>query len=111
MGANPWFSEYFRNVFAADEAFFHTILGNSTFQPRIRRNIHFEDWSDEGSHPLKIEARHFPLLAGSGGVFVRDVFGNGEVLFARKFSDHDLQLMQQLDEIAQKNEAYTDHVP
>jgi hypothetical protein len=91
-------------MFAADEAFFHTILGNSYLRSRIRRNLHFEDWSEEGSHPATIGIQHLRYFSNRDGkAWVADVYGSGEVLFARKFSEDDLQLLQQIDEMTDQN--------
>jgi Core-2/I-Branching enzyme len=100
----PRFVRFFENVFAADEAFFQTILGNSSFRARIRRNLHYEDWSATGSHPSMITAQHLDRFGEHNKVMVSDIFGTGEALFARKFSDGDLQLLQRIDDVIDAKE-------
>jgi|HubBroStandDraft_3_1064219.scaffolds.fasta_scaffold134654_2 hypothetical protein len=102
---NPRFVKFFENVFAADEAFFHTILANSPFQSRIRRNLVYEDWSAEGAHPAMIGERHLAFFEQHQQVRVRDVYGEGETLFARKFSDANLGLVRQIEEMIGRKEA------
>jgi hypothetical protein len=96
--------KYFENVFAADEAFFHTILGNSPFKSRIRRNLVFEDWSGSVAHPKMISDEHIALFEARDELRVNDVFGDGESLFARKFSDTNLELLQRIDEMIERKE-------
>jgi hypothetical protein len=102
---NPRFVKFFENVFAADEAFFHTILANSPFQSRIRRNLVYEDWSAEGAHPAMIGERHLAFFEQHEQVRVRDVYGEGEALFARKFSDAHLGLVRKIEEMIERKEA------
>lgn len=101
---NPHVVQYFENVFAADEAFLHTILGNSQFKSHIRHNLLFEDWSAEGSHPAFISSLHVTHFKKESKVTVKDSYGSGEVLFARKFRDADINLLRQIDEIAAEKE-------
>jgi hypothetical protein len=96
--------KFFENVFAADEAFFHTILGNSPFKFRMRRNLLYEDTSVQGPHPALISERHVALLEANDKVLVEDVFGSGEALFARKFSEDRLDLLQRIDAMIERKE-------
>jgi hypothetical protein len=96
---SPRVSDFFRNVFAPDESFFPTILGSSRFGPQIRRNLLFEDWSRRGAHPAMIEERHIAYLEKQETIYVHDVYGSGEVLFARKFSDENLELLNRIDDM------------
>jgi hypothetical protein len=45
---NQHVEEYFQTTFAPEEMFFHTVLGNSAFGSRTRRNLLYEDWSARG---------------------------------------------------------------
>jgi hypothetical protein len=96
--------KFFENTFAADESFFHTILGNSEFGARARGNLHYEDWSVSGSHPAMITKRHVAFFGTREKVFDGGgLDGPVESLFARKFSDESLHLLDAMDEmIAQK---------
>jgi hypothetical protein len=102
---NPRFEEFFQNVFAPEETFFHTILGNSPFRARVRRNLVYEDWSAQGAHPEMIGDRHIQFFEAHEKVEINDVYGSGELLFARKFSDNHMGLLDRVDEmISRKDE-------
>jgi len=104
-GRCPRVVKFFQNVFAPEELFFHTILGNSRFASCTRRNLLYEDWSLRGDRPAMITDRHLQLFAQQNRVFVKDEYGSGEVLFARKFSDDTLDLVTKIDEIIATREA------
>jgi hypothetical protein len=101
---NPHVEKYFETTPAPDEMFFHTILGNSALAPRIRRNLVYTDWSSGGSSPATLTDQHISsCFEPQEKVWLNDVFGEGEALFARKFSDNSLELLQRMDRmIAQK---------
>lgn len=105
--SNPKVADYFRNTFASDEAFFHTILGNSKFQSRIRRNLMYDDWTARGASPETISDRHIARFEAQPEVTLDDVYGSGEALFARKFSDGQLALLQRVDEMILRKEQAT----
>src|SRR5215470_12012446 len=42
---NPHVERFFRDTFAPEESFIHTILGNSPLRDRIRGSFVFEDWA------------------------------------------------------------------
>jgi len=103
---NPHVTKYFQDTFAPDEAFFHTILGNSKFASRIRRGLFYTDWSARGAHPTMINDRHVAFFESQEKIFLNDMYGSGEVLFARKFSDNRLDLLTRIDKmIARKEKA------
>jgi hypothetical protein len=109
---NPHLSDYFRYVFAPEESFVHTILGNSPFQSQIRRNIVFEDWSNcskDGGHPAMIQDHHVTWMENQDQVSMDDLHGPGELLFARKFADEDLCLTERIDRMIEHKEAL--HLP
>jgi hypothetical protein len=91
--------KYFRNTFAPEESFFHTILGNSPFRPRIQRNLVYEDWGARGVHPSLISEVHLRRFAEQEDVWLEDMYGSGEALFARKFSDDRMDLVERVDEM------------
>jgi hypothetical protein len=90
---------YFEDTFAPEEMFFHTILGNSPFKSKIRRNLVYEDWSARGSHPVMINEQHIASFATQEKVTLCDAYGSGEVLFARKFSDDNLDMVRKIEQI------------
>ena len=100
--------QYFKGTFAPDETFFHTILGNSAFEPHIRRCVMYDDWTaadPHSGHPAEIGEEQLHFFEASEKVMVDDVFGPGEMLFARKFSDENLDLVDRLEKIIKQKEA------
>jgi len=96
---SPHIKQYFKDAFTSDEMYFHTILGNSPLKNRIRRSIAFVDpnWSITGDlrHMVKIE--HIKYFESQQRTWTSDEWGAGEVLFARKFSDDTLDLIDRID--------------
>jgi hypothetical protein len=103
-------AEFFKNTFASDEMLIHTILGNSPFRTRIRRHLVYEDWPVEGprSHPKMITAKHVDLFESQDEVAAPDLHGPGEMLFARKFSDDDLHLVERVEQMIRKKDYASD---
>lgn len=97
---NPDICRFFAKTSAPDETFFHTVLGNSELRPRIWRSVMFEDWRPGSPHPSMIGELHLAQFRGQDKVMADDVFGAGELLFARKFSDAALSQSERLIEIA-----------
>jgi hypothetical protein len=97
-------TKFFQNAFAPEETFFHTILGNSPFQSRMRRNLVFEDWSVGNGHPAMINEAHLRFFDSQDKVCVQDLHGPGELLFARKFSDETMGLTKRIDEMINRKE-------
>jgi hypothetical protein len=102
---NPHVENYFRNTFTSDEMFFHTILGNSPFRSRMRRNLTFLDWRNGGNHPRMLSSEHVVFFEAHEKVWLNDEWGSGEALFARKFSDDQLDLVDRIDEMIKTKEA------
>ena len=101
---NPQVERYFRNTFTSDEMFFHTILGNSSCYPRTRRSLLYRDWPKPGDHPDMLSDTHISFFEEQEKVWVEDQFGSGEVLFARKFSDDQLGLLDRIDAMIERKE-------
>lgn len=96
--SNVHFVEYFRNTFAPDESFFHTIIGNSPFRANLRKNLVYADWSaSKGDHPSLLNDKHLRFFEAREKVWVEDEWGAGEMLFARKLSDDRLDLVERID--------------
>lgn len=102
---NHDFIKFFENTFAPEETFFHTILGNSAFKNRIRRNLMYEDWSSREAHPATLNRDHLAYFESNDTVWLTDVYGSGEVLFARKYSDDTFELIQKVKSIIAKKES------
>jgi hypothetical protein len=103
--------KFFENVFAPDESFFQTILGNSKYRSRIRRNLFYEDWSACGGHPEMISQKHVAFFESQYEVCGQDLDGPGELLFARKLSDESMDVVRQLDEMVKRKEAAREDPP
>ena len=101
--SNPRVADFFRDTFAPEESFFHTILGNSEFRSRVRGNVLYEDWSAAGSHPEMLNDRHVRFFESCQEVFDLQE-GPSELLFARKFSDENWDLLDRIDEMIRRKE-------
>jgi Core-2/I-Branching enzyme len=99
MEENPGVTAYFKNTFAADEGFFHTILGNSRFKSKIRRNLLYDDWSASRGSPEIIGDRHVDWFESLPKVLLNDHYGSGEALFTRKVAPDRMDLLQRIDEM------------
>ena len=102
---NPEVEAFFENTFSApDEWFFHTILGNSTFRAQCRRSLCYRDYPLHLHHPALLNEEHVRFFESQERVLVQDEWGPGEVLFARKFSDQNLRLIDRIDEMIIRKE-------
>lgn len=101
---------FFYNVQVPDETFIQTVLGNSHFAKRVRRNLLFRDWSGGGSHPSLINDGHLAGFEAAKEIVLSDAFGSGEVLFARKFSDQTLPLIDRIEAMIVKKEKAGDGI-
>ncbi len=102
--SHPLIVKYFEKTFAPEEMFFQTILGNSLFGARTRRNLVYEDWSSRGAHPAMISEKHLALFESEEKVIMEEVYGVGEVLFARKFCDEDLSIVARMEEMIRRKD-------
>ena len=102
---NPHVEAFFQNTFSApDEWFFHTILGNSSFLPRCRRSLCYRDYPPHLHHPALLNEDHVRFFESQERVSAGDEWGPGEMLFARKFSDHSLGVIDRIDEMIKRKE-------
>ncbi len=104
MENNPHVARFFQDSFAPDESYFHTILGNSRFAPRIRRSAFYTDWSARGAHPEMIADQHVVLFESQDKIFFSDMYGFGEMLFARKFNDRRQDIVMRVDAMIERKE-------
>lgn len=97
---------YFRNTYTADEMMFHTILGNSPFLGRIERALTYVEhtWAVKDETRHMIGEKHVEFFESMDAVRVNDEWGAQEMLFARKFSDERLDLVDRIDEMIRKKE-------
>jgi hypothetical protein len=102
MVENPTVTEYFRKTFAPDEAFIHTILGNSPFRARMRRNLVYSVWpGPKNGHPAMIGEQDVEFFESRDAVCRDDL---QEFVFARKLDDARLHLVDRIDAIIQRKE-------
>ena len=105
MEENAHVEKYFRYTHAPEESFFHTILGNSAFRTRARGNLLYEDWPPIGARgPAMITDRHIAFFEAQDKICVEDAYGRHEALFARKFSDDKLDLLDRIDAMIRRKE-------
>jgi hypothetical protein len=104
IDSKPQVVDFYKNTLLADEMFFQTILWNSQFKETVKRNLTYTDWSAGGSHPAMIDSRHIRFFKDQRKIIAHDVYGKGELLFARKFSDESKQLVEIIDEIIRKKD-------
>lgn len=95
---------FFKNTVCPDESFFQTVLANSPFESRVARNLTYADWSRGGSSPATIDESHLAFFRATSSFDSGDVYGAGEMLFARKFGDDSGTLVAELDKQIQDRE-------
>lgn len=96
---------FFGNTRAPDESFFQTVIANSPYATRIRRNLTYADWTAGGSHPAWITAAHVERFAEPGPFIEGGPYGRAELCFARKFRDDDGAMTSLVDAAIRANEA------
>jgi hypothetical protein len=102
---NRKYAEFFRTTPAPDEMFFHTILANSSYKTKIRRNLHYVDWPPQGGpHPATMNENHVAFFESQKKIQLDDVYGSGEALFARKFSGERMDLLERVDRMIKRME-------
>jgi hypothetical protein len=95
---NPRLFRFFRNTHIPDEGFIHTVLGNSPFRQKVRRGLMITDWTAGGAHPAMINEGHVARYTQPGPLITHDgPYGDGEVLFTRKFNDASGPLVDAID--------------
>jgi hypothetical protein len=78
---------------------FQTILGNSPFKDRVRRNLTYTDWGRGEFSPSNIEMRHIELIRSEKVMMANDIYGHGELIFVRKVADP--EIVNQLEQFLQ----------
>ena len=76
-----------------NESFFQTLLGNSPYKARIQRNLTYIDWSGGGASPAYITEKHLEFFEATQSITLEEIYGAGEILFARKFSDEAVNIV------------------
>ena len=104
--SNESLQRFFRNTCCPDEMFFHTILGNSPFRSRVRRNFTYLRWP-EGQRPTFLNSADVQHIESLDPPWIDDEWGSGEALFARKFADDNLKLLDRIDAMIMRKEQRT----
>jgi hypothetical protein len=97
VARNRRMMKFYANTTLSDEMVFQTILGNSRFKEKVRRNLTYTDWSPGGPHPSNIEMRHVERIRSEKVLTADDVYGQGELFFVRKVRDP--EVVDQLEQI------------
>lgn len=90
VSRNRRIMKFFMNTHCPDEMVFQTILGNSPFKDKVRRNLTYTDWSRGGPSPSDIEMRHIELIRSQKVMIKNDIYGHGELVFVRKVADPEI---------------------
>jgi hypothetical protein len=98
--------EFYRHTICPDEMFYQTILGNSRFRNNILRNLTYSDWTQNDANPAFISEQHLNLFKTSLKVTTQDIYGSGELLFARKFSDENDSIVNILQSLIKEKEMH-----
>jgi hypothetical protein len=102
---NPRIVNFFKHTYNPDESFFQTILGSSPFRSKIQRCLTYANWEAGGAHPSLISEKDLELFNVAGPIIRGDdLYGTGEILFARKFSDDAEEMVAKLDQIIMEKE-------
>jgi hypothetical protein len=98
--------KFFENTIIPAEMFFQTILGNSPFRTRVRRSLTWTDWSAGGDSPATVSEKHVEFLESCAEIKAGadDPYGEGELLFARKFPDDSEELVRRIDNMILRKE-------
>ncbi|NDJ23729.1 hypothetical protein GS682_19200 [Nostoc sp. B(2019)] len=99
---NPKIVKFFKNTLTPDETFFHTIIGNSQFRTKVAMNLTFTEWKSV-EHPGFINMEQLQRLKKMDKIIENNVYGSGEMLFARKFKDESSELTNFIDNWIEKS--------
>jgi hypothetical protein len=100
-------AKFYQHTHASDEAYIHTILGNSPYRAKAQRCFLLEDWSGCVHHPRPIDEEHLRYFESQPEVIVSDGDGTTEVLFARKYSDERFDLVEKTVAMIARKERLT----
>lgn len=98
---NPLYVNFYKTTWCAEESFIPTIIGNSKFINNVMPGFIYTDWGGKNP-PIVLEQRHLSAFFNS------DEFYNGtykckyKALFARKFNDTTVSLVDEIDSTFKK---------
>ena len=99
-------TKFCETIHAPEETFIHTIIGNSPFRDRVRRNLVYEDWPNGAAHPRTLTGQHIEYFASQPEVNVENRHNSGELLFARKINDVQLPLVDNIMKMIEQKEKH-----
>jgi hypothetical protein len=104
--------DFYKNTTCPDEGFFQTAVANSVPRNQIRTNLTYTVWGKGAKSPDELSEAHLDSLS-QNVIRTSGVYGDGELLFARKFSDDRPDIVDRLDEIIRNKPAQPPaaHVP
>ena len=82
--------DFFRNTLCADEAFFHSILGNSPFLEQVRPHLTYTHWPSKLT-PGPITETQIDIIKNNPTFTGK--YGTSTPFFARKFSDSSTEVV------------------
>lgn len=91
---NPTYIKFWKNTLMPDEAFFHTIIGNSKYYDNLRCNFLYEDWSGDKGSPEILSMKHIKKITQNK---YKTPYGISQIIFARKFSDNSTEIVNHID--------------
>ncbi|MEJ5995901.1 beta-1,6-N-acetylglucosaminyltransferase [Pedobacter sp. Du54] len=87
---DKYYTEFFKNTLCSDEAFFHSIIGNSPFLQQARPNLTFTYWPSKLA-PGKITEKQIDIIKNN--TTFTGMYGTFTPFFARKFDDHSTEVI------------------
>ena len=91
---NPKFLKFFKSSWCPEECMPHTIIGNSDFIKNVKYDLTYTDWSIKPG-PALINENHIELFKKQKIFQGRS--GAVEPVFARKFTDNSLEMIETIE--------------
>ena len=85
--------DFFKHTLVPDEAFFQTIIGNSSFLDNTAASLTYTDW-EVPVPPATIEDKHIDFLKTH--IEFNDEYGKRFPYFARKFNDDSKEILERI---------------
>lgn len=93
------YKKFYKTSWGADESFFQTIIGNSSFYSKCKTNLTYQDWSTDPA-PAWINKNHIELFKKQ--TEFNDGYGNYMPFFARKFNDASEDIIELIEKELRK---------
>lgn len=90
------FVRFFKHTLVPDEAFFQTIIGNSSFINNVASSLTYTDW-EVAVPPATIENSHVDFLKTH--IEFNDEYGQRFPYFARKFNDGSSPILDRIETV------------